>query len=69
MFGYSETPSFPVVVFPGRDYAVILVDSPSDDGNILTKDAMDALWELHNSVLEIEVSPSISVQQKAVWSP
>jgi len=43
-------------IFPGSDYAAILADSPSsDDGNILTKDAMDALWELHELVLEIEV--------------
>lgn len=33
----------------------MLVDSPSDDG-VLTKEAMDAIWELHNLVLEIEVS-------------
>lgn len=43
-------------VLPGSDYAAILADSPSDDGNILTKETMDAIWELHNSVLEIEVS-------------
>ncbi|CAM9472679.1 unnamed protein product, partial [Ascophyllum nodosum] len=36
------------------DYAVILMDSPSDGGSILTKEAMDALWELHSLVLEIE---------------
>ncbi|CAM9472819.1 unnamed protein product [Ascophyllum nodosum] len=35
-------------------YAVILMDSPSDGGNILTKEAMDTLWELHSLVLEIE---------------
>lgn len=61
----------PIIVFLGSDYAVILVDSPSDDGNILTKEAMDAIWELHSVALEIEVIPllfkSLSVQQKAIW--
>lgn len=45
-----------LIVFLGGDYAVILVDSPSDDENILTKEAMDAIWELHSVVLGIEVS-------------
>ena len=41
----------------GSDYAVILMDSPSDDGNILTKVAMDKFWELNNHVtLDIEVT-------------
>ncbi|CAM9472608.1 unnamed protein product [Ascophyllum nodosum] len=35
-------------------HAVILMDSPSDGGNILTKEAMDTLWEIHRLVLEIE---------------
>ena len=33
------------------------MDSPSDDGNILTKVAMDKFWELNNHVtLDIEVT-------------
>lgn len=61
LVGYSDTLCFPIfiVVFLDSDYAVILVDSPSDDDNILTKEAMDAIWELHSVVLEIEVSTVI----------
>lgn len=37
-------------------YAIMLLDSPSQDGSILTKNALDAVWELNSAVYSIEVS-------------
>ncbi|CAN0269125.1 unnamed protein product, partial [Ascophyllum nodosum] len=38
------------------DYAVILIDSPSEGGNLLTKEAMDAFWGLNSLVMDLESS-------------
>lgn len=38
----------------GFEFAVIIVEDPSDGGNVLTKAALDAVWELDALVLEVE---------------
>ena len=43
-------------ISPGGSYAVFIMENPSDGGSVLTKDAMDALWELDAKVLAVEVS-------------
>ena len=40
---------------PDSNYAVILIDSPSEGGNLLTKEAMDAFWGLNSLVMDLEV--------------
>lgn len=31
------------------------MESPSDEDSVLTKESIDAMWELHEMVLDIEV--------------
>lgn len=31
------------------------MESPSEEDSVLTKESMDAMWELHEMVLDIEV--------------
>lgn len=40
---------------PGDEFAVFLMEAPSEDGSVLTKASIDALWEIHALVLGIEV--------------
>lgn len=39
----------------GNEFALILLESPSEGGSVLTKESLDALWEIDAKVLEIEV--------------
>lgn len=39
----------------GAGFAVFLAESPSDGGNLLTKDSLDSLWELDARILKLEV--------------
>lgn len=41
------------------EYAVLMLESPSGrDGNLLTKDVFDTLWEMNSRVLLLEVGLS-----------
>lgn len=42
--------------FAGSGYAIFLLEHPSEDGNLLTKESLDSLWEIDARVWEIEVS-------------
>ena len=39
-----------------NEYASLLLESPSTTGNVLTKQSVDALWDLHDIVMTIEVN-------------
>lgn len=39
----------------GSDYALLLVESAVEGGSVLTKDAVDMLWELNTRVMNLEV--------------
>lgn len=41
--------------FSDNEYASLLLESPSETGNVLTKESFDALWDLHDIVMAIEV--------------
>lgn len=42
--------------FTDNEYASLLLEGPSETDNVLTKEAFDALWDLHDTVLSVEVS-------------
>lgn len=39
----------------GGDFAVILMEAPSEDGSVLTKESMDTVWEIDALVMGIQV--------------
>lgn len=39
----------------GSDYALLLLESAVEGGNVLTMDAVDMIWELNARVLALEV--------------
>lgn len=45
----------------GGEYAVILMERSSETGSVLTKAAMDVLWELDAIVKIVEVNDAIGV--------
>ena len=40
---------------PGNEFALFLMEAPSEGGSVLTKESVDALWELDAKVLALEV--------------
>ena len=39
-----------------QEWATLLLESPSEGGNLVTKEGMDALWDLHDIAMAIEVT-------------
>lgn len=41
---------------PAAEFGVFLMENSAENGNVLTKKSLDALWEIDALVLGIEVS-------------
>ena len=48
--------AYPLASVADNEYASLLLESPSETDNVLTKESLDALWDLHDIVLAVDVS-------------
>lgn len=46
-------------MFSADEFALLLFETSSEGGNVLTKGALDAVWELDERILELEVNATL----------